>query len=144
MLLEKKMAKQQRTWGIFISQLALALYFIVTAFCLITREGSSISSAEIEAITRVFGKGAYTVNVIVGIVLLLCGIMFALKAFGMDFGKFDDAFKYITLVLWIVITVITLIFYIGDFKSIMVLHWLLALAKNALIIGGNLLIKNGK
>lgn len=87
------MAKQQRTWGIFISQLALALYFIVTAFCLITRAGSSISSAEIEAITRVFGKGAYIVNVIVGIVLLLCGIMFALKAFGMDFGKIRRRFQ---------------------------------------------------
>lgn len=138
------MAKQQRTWGIFISQLALALYFIVTAFCLITREGSSISSAEIEAITRVFGAGAYVANMIVGIVLLLCGIMFALKAFGMDFDKFDDVFKYITLVLWIVITVITLVFNRGDFGSIMVLHWLLVLAKNALVIGGILLVKNGK
>lgn len=138
------MAKQQRTWGIFISQLALALYFIVTAFCLITREGSSISSAEIEAITRVFGAGAYAANMIVGIVLLLCGIMFALKSFGMDFDKFDDVFKYITLVLWIVITVITLVFNRGDFGSIMVLHWLLVLAKNALVIGGILLVKNGK
>ncbi|MCH5282995.1 MAG: hypothetical protein J1E59_05015 [Treponema sp.] len=138
------MAKQQRTWGIFITQLALAIYFIVTAFCLITREGASISSTEIEAITEIFGKGAGVVNLIVAIVLLLCGIMFALKAFGMDFDKFDDVFKYVTLVLWIVITVITLILNLGDFKSIMVLHWLLLLSKNALIIGGVLLIKNGK
>lgn len=138
------MAKQQRTWGIFITQLALAIYFIVTAFCLITRAGASISSTEIEAITKIFGKGAGVVNLIVAIVLLLCGIMFALKAFGMDFDKFDDVFKYVTLVLWIVITVITLILNLGDFKSIMVLHWLLLLSKNALIIGGVLLIKNGK
>jgi len=138
------MAKQQRTWGIFITQLALAIYLVVTAVCLITRVGSSISSAEIEAVAALFGKAASVISIIIGIILLACGVMFALKAFGMDFGKFDDYVKYITLVLWIIITIITLIFYIKEFASVKVLHWLLVLAKNALIIGSILTIKNGK
>lgn len=138
------MAKQRRTWGIFICQLALAVYFVVTALCLITKIGSSISSAEIQAITNFFGKGAYVVEVIIAVIIGLCGIMFAFKAFGIDFGKFDDYVKYITIGLWTIITIITLIFYIEDFKSIMVLHWFMALAKNALIIGGVMLVKNGK
>lgn len=140
------MAKQQRTWGIFISQLALAVYFIVTAICLITQVGSSISSSEIQAVVGLFGKAAPVLGILIGIILLVCGVMFACKAFGLDFGKVDDAFKYITLVIWIIITLVTLIFYARvDFKqAVLVLHWLLSLAKNALIIGGILLIKNGK
>ena len=138
------MAKQARTWGIFVAQLALAIYFLVTAICLITRIGSSISSAEIAAVTELFGKAAPFLNVLIGIILAACGIMFAFKAFGIDFDKVDDYIKYVTIVLWIIITVITLIFYIKEWTSILVLHWLLVLAKNALIIGAILTVKNGK
>lgn len=138
------MAKQPRTWGIFITQLALAIYFIVTAICLITGIGSSISSSEIQAVASLFGKAAFVISVIIGIILLACGVMFALKAFGMDFGKFDDYVKYVTIILWIIITVITLIFYIKELTSVLALHWLLVLAKNALIIGATLTVKNGK
>ncbi len=138
------MAKQARTWGIFIAQLALSIYLIVTAICLITKVGSSISSAEINAVAGLFGKAAPVINVLIGIILGVCGIMFAFKAFGIDFGKFDDYVKYVTIVLWIIVTVITLIFYIKEWTSVLVLHWLLVLAKNALIIGSILTIKNGK
>ena len=138
------MAKQARTWGIFVCQLALAVYFVVTAICLITKIGSSISSAEINAVAALFGKAAPVISVLIGIILAACGIMFAFKAFGIDFGKVDDYVKYVTIVLWIVITVITLIFYIKEWTSVLVLHWLLVLAKNALIIGAVLTIKNGK
>ncbi|MBO4546909.1 MAG: hypothetical protein J5700_04945 [Treponema sp.] len=138
------MAKQPRTWGIFVCQLSLAIYFVVTAICLITRVGSSISSAEINAVAALFGKAAPVISVLIGIILAVCGIMFAFKAFGIDFGKIDDYIKYVTIVLWIIITVITLIFYIKEWTSVLVLHWLLVLAKNALIIGSTLTIKNGK
>ena len=138
------MAKQPRTWGIFVCQLALAIYFVVTAACLILKIGSSISSAEITAVAALFGKAAPVISIAIGIILGVCGIMFALKAFGMDFEKFDDYVKYVTIVLWIIVTVITLIFYIKEWTSILVLHWLLVLAKNALIIGATLTIKNGK
>ena len=138
------MAKQPRTWGIFICQLALAIYFVVTAVCLILKIGSSISSAEINAVAALFGKAAPVISLIIGIILGICGIMFALKAFGMDFEKFDDYVKYVTIVLWIIVTVITLVFYMTEWTSILVLHWLLVLAKNALIIGATLTVKNGK
>lgn len=141
---EAYMAKQPRTWGIFIAQLALSIYLIVTAICLITKVGSSISSAEINAVAGLFGKAAPVISVLIGIILGVCGITFAFKAFGIDFGKFDDYVKYVTIVLWIIVTVITLIFYIKEWTSVLVLHWLLVLAKNALIIGSILTIKNGK
>ncbi len=60
------------------------------------------------------------------------------------FGKADDIIKYVTLIVWIVVTVVTLISIIGELSSVLALHWLLVLAKNALIIGGILTIKNGK
>ena len=91
-----------------------------------------------------FGKAAPVISVLIGIILGVCGVMFAFKAFGIDFGKFDDYVKYVTIVLWIIVTVITLIFYIKEWTSVLVLHWLLVLAKNALIIGSILTIKNGK
>ena len=138
------MAKQARTWGIFVAQLALSIYFIVTAICLITKIGSSFSSAEITAVTALFGNAAPFINVLIGILLGACGIMFAFKSFGIDFGKVDDYLKYFIIVLWILITITTLIFYIKEWTSILVLHWLLVLAKNALIIGAILTIKNGK
>ena len=138
------MAKQRRTWGIFLCQLALAIYFVVTAICLITKLGSSISSAEITAVAALFGKAAPVISIIVGVILGICGITFAFKAFGIDFDKFDDYVKYITIILWIIITVITLVFYIKELSSILFLHWLLVLAKNALIIGATLTVKNGR
>ena len=137
------MAKQQRTIGVFIIQLALAMYLIVTGLCLFG-VGKSISSDEIEAVTDLFGKAASILKIIIGILVLVCGVMFAIKAFVTDLGKLDDIFKYVTLIVWITVTVITLINYFSDFNNGKALHWLLVLAKNALIIGGILTIKNGK
>lgn len=139
------MAKQQRTIGVFIIQLALAVYFIVTGLCLFGK-GASISSTEIWLAVNVLGKAAKVVGIILGILLVACGVMFLLKAFGVDLGKVDDIVKYFTLILWIIITVLALIAYAKhDFKgSWSWMHWVLALAKNALIIGGILTIKNGK
>lgn len=137
------MAKQQRTLGVFIIQLALAIYFVVTGLCLFGI-GGSISSDEINALTELFGKAAKVLDIIIGILLIACGVMFLIKAFGVDLGKLDDIVKYVTLILWIVITVIALIENLKDFNAgNNWLHWFLVLAKNALIIGGVLTIKNG-
>ena len=141
------MAKQQRTWGVFIIQLALAIYFVITGLCLVAPKlGSSISSSEIEALTRVFNDATVTrvVNMIIGILLLVCGGCFLIKALITDLKKFDDVIKYITLIVWIVVTVVALIYYLKDFKNGTAMHWFLSLAKNALIVGGILTIKNGK
>lgn len=137
------MARQQRTIGVFIIQLALAIYFVVTSLCLFGL-GKSISSEEIVAVTTFFGKASKFLAIAVGVLLLLCGAMFAIKAIATDLGKVDDLFKYITLIVWIAITVVTLVNCFGDFKAGKALHWLLVLAKNSLIVGGILTIKNGK
>jgi len=122
--------------------LALAVYFVVTGLCLFGI-GHSISGGEIEALTSFFGSAAKVLDIIIGILLVACGVMFLLKAFGIDLGKVDDIVKYVTLILWIVVTVVALIYYFKDFRAGEWLHWFLSLAKNALIIGGILTIKNG-
>ena len=137
------MSKQRRTIGIFIIQLALAVYLFITGLCLFGI-GSSISSEEIKGVTQFFTKISSVLNIIIAILLVVCGVMFFLKALGLDFGKVDDYVKIITLVVWIVVTVVTLLGLIGDLAGIKALHWLLVLAKNSLIIGGILTIKNGK
>lgn len=137
------MAKQQRTIGVFIIQIALAIYMVVTGLC-IFGVGKGISSEEIMTVANFFGKASKFISIAVAIILLVCGVMFAVKAFFTDLGKVDDIFKYITLIVWLVVTVITLISYFDDFNKGKTLHWLLLLAKNGLIIGGILTIKNGK
>lgn len=141
------MAKQQRTIGILIIQLALAIYFVITGLCLIAPSlGSSISSTEVQALSHIFASASVQkfVCIVLGILLLACGIVFLIKVFGLDLGKVDDIIKYSTLILWIIVTVVALIYYLSDFKTRAVFHWFLSLAKNALIIGGILTIKNGK
>lgn len=135
--------KQQRTIGVLIIQLALAIYLIITGLCLFGI-GGSISSSEIQGVTSFFKGGANAVEYVIGVLLIACGVIFFLKALGLDFGKADDLIKYITLIVWIVVTVVTLISIISELSSVQALHWLLVLAKNALIIGGILTIKNGK
>lgn len=139
------MAKQQRTIGVFIIQLALAIYLVITGLCLTLKLGSSISSAEISAVAKLFGGASAAITILIGVILLVCGIMFCLKAIGIDLGKLDDIFKYVTLILWCIVTVVTLLGIIGELSAgAKAMHWLLVLAKNALIIGGILTIKNGK
>ena len=137
------MAKQRRTIGIFIIQVALAIYLFITGLCLFGL-GQSISSEEIKGVTNFFKGGASILNIIIGILLVVCAVMFLIKAFGFDFGKVDDIVKIITLVVWIIVTVVTLIGLAGELGGIKALHWLLVLAKNCLIIGGIMTIKNGQ
>ena len=139
------MAKQQRTFGILITQIALAVYFIVTGLCLFGK-GSSISSSEIVSVVKFFGSAAKVIKPILGVILIAGGIMFLIKLCFDKLGKLDDIVKYIILIVWIIVTVVALIVYAKqDFNgSWDWLHWCLSLAKNCLIIGGILTIKNGQ
>ena len=151
------MAKQVRTIGISIIQVALSVYLVVTGICLVApKVGSSISSAEIQAFLG-FARNADVIRVlaiVVGALLILGGLLLFIKAItatfnsknrGVDFGKLDDIVRRIIIVLWIIVTVIALIYYAKiDFQQpSLLLHWFLSLAKNALIIGGLLTIKDG-
>ena len=142
--------KQPRTWGIFIIQLSLAIYFVVTAILLLAGQklGASISSQEVSEVTKIFSNKTLqlVLKIAIAVVLLVYGVALLIKAFGTDLGKLDDVLKIITLIVWIAVTVIALVAYAKtDFKSGgSVFHWFLSLAKNGLIIGGIITIKNGK
>lgn len=151
------MAKQVRTIGISIIQIALSVYLIVTGICLVAPGvGRSISSTEITAFLA-FARNGDVIRIlaiVVGVLLLLGGLLLFVKAItaafnsrnkGVDFNKLDDIVRRIIIVLWIIVTVIALIYYAKiDFKdSHLLLHWFLSLAKNCLIIGGLLTIKDG-
>ncbi len=137
------MSRQRNSLGSVIVQLALAIYLVVTGVCLFG-VGRSISSEEIKGVTSFFKDISPAINIVIAILLIVCGVVFLLKVFSLDLGKLDDLIKYITLIVWIVVTVVTLIAYHKELSSIMALHWLLVLAKNGLIIGGILCIKDGK
>ena len=137
------MATQRRTFGIFIIQIALAIYLFITGLCLFG-VGKSISSDEIQGVTSFFKGGARVMDYIIAALLIVCAVMFFIKALGIDFGKVDDVVKIVTLIVWIVVTVVTLIGLVGELSGVKALHWLLVLAKNCLIIGGIMTIKNGK
>lgn len=142
--------KQPRTWGIFIIQLSLAIYFVVTAILLLAGQklGASISSQEVSEVAKIFSNKTLqlVLKIAIAVVLLVYGVVLLIKAFGTDLGKLDDVLKIITLIVWIAVTVIALVAYAKvDFKSGgSVFHWFLSLAKNGLIIGGIVTIKNGR
>lgn len=137
------MSKQRSSLGSVIVQLALAIYLVVTGVCLFG-VGRSISSEEIKGVTSFFKDISPAINIVIAILLIVCGVVFFLKVFSLDLGKLDDLIKYVTLIVWIVVTVVTLLTYMKELSSILALHWLLVLAKNGLIIGGILCIKDGK
>ncbi|MBQ3799344.1 MAG: hypothetical protein II837_03510, partial [Treponema sp.] len=66
--------KQQRTIGVFIIQLALAIYLVITGLCLFGI-GGSISSSEIQGVTAFLKGGAHAVSLIIGILLIACGVV---------------------------------------------------------------------
>lgn len=129
------MSKQRSSIGSVIIQFSLAIYLVVTGVCLFG-VGRSISSEEIKGVTAFFKDISPAINVVVAILLIVCGVIFLLKVFSLDLGKLDDLIKYVTLIVWIVVTVVTLITYHKELSSVLALHWLLVLAKNGLIIGG--------
>ena len=137
------MSRQRNSLGSVIVQLALAIYLVVTGVCLFG-VGRSISSEEIKGVTSFFKDISPAINIVIAILLIVCGVVFLLKVFSLDLGKLDDLIKYVTLIVWIVVTVVTLLTYMKELSSILALHWLLVLAKNGLIIGGILCIKDGK
>jgi hypothetical protein len=140
------MANQfKRSLGLTFVQIALAVYFIITGLCMLGA-GSSIKSFQTTAaVYSVFsGNLANTVNVILGIVILSCGVILAIKFFW-NAGKLDSFLMLITLIVWIVVAVITDLFSsdYGILKGhVALLAWLLDVGKNLLIIGGLMTVHN--
>jgi hypothetical protein len=140
------MANQfKRSLGLVFVQIALAVYFLITGLCMLGA-GSSIKSFQTSAAVYSLFSGdlANLVNIILGIVILACGVILAIKFFW-NSGKLDSLLMLITLIVWIVVAVITDLFSsdYGIFKGhVALLAWLLDVGKNLLIIGGLMTVHN--
>ena len=133
------MAKSsKRGLGVLLTQIALALYLTVTGLFTLGLGGNH-GSSEINGAVHSLLKGdlANIVVILLGVVVLVCGILLILRFFWNP-GTLDNLFKLITLIAWIVITVVIDICGFNHFGSIWA--WLLSVAANLLIIGGLLVV----
>ncbi len=129
------MAGQRKGLGGFITQLALSVYFAITGLCMLGL-GKTVSGEEIAAVAEFFKQMSHVFYIIVAVVLVAGGIILFVRAFWHRFSIIDTLVQLVILVLWIAVTVVTLVNSSGELRSAQIMHWLLLLAKNALIIGG--------
>ena len=133
------MAKSSKwSLGVMLTQVALALYLTVTGLFTLGLGGNRSSSELTRAVKALLnGDLANVVVILLGVVVLVCGIMLILRFFWNP-GTLDGLFKLITLIAWIVVTVVIDICGFGSFPSI--LQWILSVAGNLLIIGALLVV----
>lgn len=137
--------QSKKSLGLVFVQIALAVYFIVTGLCMFG-VGASIKSFQISAAVYSLFSGslAQLVNVILGILILACGVVLIIKFFWNP-GKLDNIIMIVTLVVWIVVAIIVDLFSksYGIFGgNVEFLTWLLDVGKNLLIIGGLMTVHN--
>ena len=125
-----------------LTQIALALYLTVTGLFMLGLGGNSSSSELTKTVHKLLdgvlgGNFANVVVILLGVVVLVCGIMLILRFFWNP-GTLDGLFKLITLIAWIVVTVVIDICGFGSFHSIW--EWILSVAGNLLIIGALLVV----
>ncbi|MBD5446636.1 MAG: hypothetical protein HDR32_02540 [Treponema sp.] len=133
------MAKSSKwSLGVMLTQIALALYLTVTGLFTLGLGGNRSSSELTRAVKALLnGDLANVVVILLGVVVLVCGIMLILRFFWNP-GTLDGLFKLITLIAWIVVTVVIDICGFGSFPSIW--QWILSVAGNLLIIGALLVV----
>ena len=133
------MAKSSKwSLGVMLTQIALALYLTVTGLFTLGLGGNRSSSELTRAVKELLkGDLANVVVILLGVVVLVCGIMLILRFFWNP-GTLDGLFKLITLIAWIVVTVVIDICGFGSFHSIW--EWILSVAGNLLIIGALLVV----
>ena len=133
------MAKSSKwSLGVVLTQIALALYLTVTGLFTLGLGGNRSSSELTRAVKELLkGDLANVVVILLGVVVLVCGIMLILRFFWNP-GTLDGLFKLITLIAWIVVTVVIDICGFGSFHSIW--EWILSVAGNLLIIGALLVV----
>ena len=125
---------QKRGIGILLIQIALALYLAVTGLSMLGAGGTIKSVQATKAVYALLhGDAAKIVAIVLGIVLLLCGLLLILRMF-IDTRRLDTLFKFVSLLAWIVMAVIIDVLRFDSFGNI--LEWVLDVGKNLLIIGG--------
>ena len=129
---------QKRGLGVLLTQIALALYLLVTGLFTLGL-GDNRGSSEIAGAVHALLKGdlANIIVILLGVIVLVCGILLILRLFWNP-GTLDNLFKFMTLIAWIVIAVVIDICGFGSFGSIW--SWLLSVAQNLLIIGALLIV----
>ncbi len=125
------MASSNKSISGIVIQIALALYFFVTGLCLLGVGGSTSSNEIIDALSFLH-LNTQLMRIILGVVVLLSGILLVIRFFT-SLKTLDTIFLMITLILWIVVTVLMTLFYISKGYSLMFI--LMDIAKNCLVIG---------
>ncbi len=124
--------------GVVLTQIALALYLTVTGLFTLGLGGNRGSSELTRAVKALLnGDLANLVVILLGVVVLVCGILLILRFFWNP-GTLDGLFKLITLIAWIVVTVVIDVCGFGSFHTMW--EWILSVAGNLLIIGALLLV----
>lgn len=128
----------KRGLGVLLTQIALALYLTVTGLYTLGLGGNR-GSSQIDAVVRalIAGELASVVVILLGVVVLVCGILLALRLFWHP-GTLDALFKLVTLIVWIVVAVVVDGLGFTSFGTVW--QWMLSVAENLLIIGGLLLV----
>ena len=137
---------KSRNLGIVLLRIALACYFFVTGLCLLGLGSSSQEFHISKAVHGIFKADvANIVCPILGIVILLCGVLLIIEFF-VRTGTFSAVIAVITLLIWLLVTVMLDFFAQGtgilNGLNISLLTWLLDFANNLMVIGALIAVKN--
>jgi hypothetical protein len=139
------MANEKKSSGSVILQIALAVYFIVTALLMLGMSGVAGASPISAAVYSLFtGTLAQFINIALGVLVFVCGVVLLIK-FIWNSGGIGSVLMLITLLIWIAVTRITDFFSAkyGILKNnAPSFSWLLDVAKNMLVIGGLMTVYN--
>ncbi len=131
--------KGHRSIGHFLLKCGLAIYLVITGLALLGAVGSIMGNNFVAAIYEPFsGDLANLVKIVVGVLLLLCGVVTAIDIF-VDLGKWDNIIMLVTTIVWIVIAILADVLsnsYGLSLLSKNIWAWLLNVSKDLLIIGG--------
>lgn len=137
------MAKNQKTIGTWILQLALALLFIVSGIWMLTGNYTDVIS---KSLKEVFSHDiANILRIVYGVILLIAGVFLALRLF-VPMGKsIDSVLMIIILICWII--AIALVDVVGLFRGIQKNHfnflsWCYYFAYDMLVLGAIIKVKD--
>jgi len=136
------MAKNQKTVGTWILQLALALLFIVSGVWMLTGNYSDVIS---QSIRKVFTSDiANILRIVYGVILLVAGVFLAIRLFVVMGNSLDSILMIVILICWCI--AIVLVDVVGLFNGIKSNHfnflsWCYHFAYDMLVLGAIIKVK---
>ena len=140
------MSTEKRSFGFVLLQIGLAVVFVLTGLALVgtrlnfLRVFSTQESGEVlTALSKIF-KSANLVVVLavgIGVLLVISGVLLIVRLFTST-GDFARVIRFVTLIVWIVVTVMVHVLPLvtGGWNPLV----FLGLARDLIVIGGLLLI----